>query len=44
VKPAQKVFQGGYSGHIADPDGYLMEIAHNPFRGLDARGHVVLPE
>ncbi|MEZ5949412.1 MAG: VOC family protein [Planctomycetaceae bacterium] len=23
VKPAQKVFWGGYSGYFADPDGYL---------------------
>ena len=22
---------GGYSGYIADPDGFLWEIAHNPF-------------
>lgn len=31
VKPAQKVFWGGYSGYFADPDGFLWEIAHNPF-------------
>ena len=30
VKPAQKVFWGGYSGYFADPDDYLWEIAHNP--------------
>ena len=30
-KPAQKVFWGGYSGYFKDPDGYLWEIAHNPF-------------
>ncbi|MCP5265300.1 MAG: VOC family protein [Burkholderiaceae bacterium] len=30
VKPAQKVFWGGYSGYFADPDGHLWEIAHNP--------------
>ena len=28
---AQKVFWGGYSGYIADPDGFLWEIAYNPF-------------
>lgn len=22
---------GGYSGYVADPDGHLWEIAHNPF-------------
>ena len=31
VKPAQKVFWGGYSGYFSDPDGYLWEVAHNPF-------------
>lgn len=30
IKPAQKVFWGGYSGYFADPDGYLWEVAHNP--------------
>ncbi len=30
VKPAQKVFWGGYSGYVADPDGYLWEVAYNP--------------
>jgi uncharacterized glyoxalase superfamily protein PhnB len=31
VKPAQKVFWGGYSGYFADPEGHLWEVAHNPF-------------
>lgn len=31
IKPGQKVFWGGYSGYFADPDGYLWEVAHNPF-------------
>ena len=31
VKPPQKVFWGGYSGYIADLDGFLWEIAYNPF-------------
>ena len=31
VKAPQKVFWGGYSGYIADPDGFLWEIAFNPF-------------
>jgi len=30
MKPAQKVFWGGYSGYFADPDGHLWEVAHNP--------------
>ena len=31
VKEPQKVFWGGYSGYIADPDGNLWEIAYNPY-------------
>ena len=31
VKPPQKVPWGGYSGYFSDPDGYLWEVAHNPF-------------
>ncbi len=31
VKRPQKVFWGGYSGYFSDPDGYLWEVAHNPF-------------
>lgn len=31
IKDPQKVFWGGYSSYIADPDGNLWEIAYNPF-------------
>jgi uncharacterized protein len=31
IKEPQKVFWGGYSSYVADPDGYLWEIAYNPF-------------
>lgn len=31
IKEPQKVFWGGYSSYIADPDGNLWEIAYNPF-------------
>jgi catechol 2,3-dioxygenase-like lactoylglutathione lyase family enzyme len=34
VKKPQEVFWGGYSGYFADPDGYLWEVAHNPFMDL----------
>ena len=43
LKPAQKVFWGGYSGYFADPDGHLWEVAHNPFFPLDAAGRLQLP-
>jgi uncharacterized glyoxalase superfamily protein PhnB len=42
VKPAQKVFWGGYSGYFKDPDGHLIEVAYNPFWKLDAEGNVAL--
>lgn len=42
VKPAQKVYWGGYSGYFKDPDGHLFEVAYNPFWQLDANGNVIL--
>lgn len=35
IKEPQKVFWGGYSSYIADPDGNLWEIAYNPFLKMD---------
>jgi uncharacterized glyoxalase superfamily protein PhnB len=43
VKPAQKVFWGGYSGYFRDPEGYLFEVAFNPFWKLNENDDVVLP-
>lgn len=34
IKPAEKVFWGGYSGYFADLDGFLWEVAYNPFMDL----------
>lgn len=34
VKEGQKVFWGGYSGYFKDPDGFLWEVAFNPFMDL----------
>jgi len=34
MKPPEAVFWGGYSGYFADPDGFLWEVAHNPFTDL----------
>ncbi|GAA0785194.1 VOC family protein [Marinobacterium sediminicola] len=42
VKPAQKVFWGGYSGYFRDPDGHLWEVAFNPFWRLDEQGNLHL--
>lgn len=44
VRPADKVFWGGFRGYFADPDGFLWEVCWNPFFPLDPEGHVQLPE
>jgi uncharacterized protein len=31
TKAAGKTSWGGYAGYFSDPDGYLWEVAHNPF-------------
>ncbi len=38
VKPAQDVFWGGHHGYFADLDGYIWEVAHNPFSPLGPDG------
>ena len=42
VKPAQKVFWGGYSGYFKDLDGHLFEVAYNPFWELDENDNLKL--
>lgn len=42
VKEAQKVFWGGYSGYFKDPDGYVIEVAYNPFWELDENDNLKL--
>jgi uncharacterized protein len=37
------VFWGGYIAYVADPDGNLWEIAHNPHMPNDADGHITFP-
>ncbi|NNE11228.1 MAG: VOC family protein [Ilumatobacter sp.] len=44
VKAPEEVFWGGYSSYVADPDGHLWEIAHNPFAENDAEGRIDLPD
>jgi catechol 2,3-dioxygenase-like lactoylglutathione lyase family enzyme len=41
VKPPQPAVWGGYSGHFADPDGHLWEVAHNPFCEITLRGETL---
>lgn len=35
LKQPEKVFWGGYSSYVADPDDNLWEIAYNPFLPLE---------
>jgi uncharacterized glyoxalase superfamily protein PhnB len=42
LKPAQKTFWGGYGRYFADHDGFLWEVAYNPFWKLDRKGNVKL--
>jgi len=42
VKPAQDVFWGGYSGYFKDLDGYLFEVAYNPFWEMDGNDNLVV--
>jgi len=44
IKPAQKVFWGGYSGYFKDLDGHLIEVAFNPFWPLDENDNIQLPD
>ena len=34
IKTPQKATWGGYAGYFADPDGYLWEVAFNPYTDL----------
>jgi catechol 2,3-dioxygenase-like lactoylglutathione lyase family enzyme len=43
VKPAQKVYWGGYSGYFKDLDGHLFEVAYNPFWEQDENDNLKLP-
>ncbi|HEY6369702.1 MAG TPA: VOC family protein [Candidatus Sulfotelmatobacter sp.] len=44
VKPAQEAFWGGYSGYFSDPDGFLWEVAWNPFFLIAEDGSIWIPE
>jgi uncharacterized protein len=44
LKPAQEAFWGGYSGYFADPDGFLWEVAWNPFFPIAEDGSIQIPE
>ena len=44
VKPAQEAFWGGYSGYFSDPDGFLWEVAWNPFFPIAEDGSIRIPD
>jgi predicted lactoylglutathione lyase len=44
IKSAQEAFWGGYSGYFSDPDGFLWEIAWNPFFAIAEDGSLQIPE
>ncbi len=44
VKPAEEAFWGGYSGYFSDPDGFLWEVAWNPFFAVADDGSIRIPE
>jgi hypothetical protein len=37
------VFWGGYTSYVADLDGHLWELAHNPYFEIDESGVVRAP-
>jgi predicted lactoylglutathione lyase len=42
IKPAQKVFWGGYSGYFQDLDNHLWEVTFNPFVKFDENDNLIL--
>lgn len=44
VSPPEATAWGGYSGYVADPDGHLWEIAHNPLWPTGGDGRPTLPK
>ncbi len=44
LKPAREAFWGGYSGYFSDPDGFLWEVAWNPFFSIAEDGSIRIPD
>ena len=44
TQPAHDMPWGGYSGHFADPEGYLWEVVWAPMFEFASDGALVLPE
>jgi uncharacterized protein len=43
LKLAQEAFWGGYSGYFSDSDGFVWEVAWNPFFPIAENGDIQLP-
>ncbi len=44
LKPAVDTDWGGHNGYFADPDGFVWEVAWNPYFTLTEDGALLLPE
>ena len=44
TRPPGETFYGGYAAYVADPDGHLWEVAHNPGFPLADDGSLVVPD
>ncbi len=44
LKPGQEASWGGYSGYFSDPDGFLWEVAWNPYFSMAPDGSLRLPD
>jgi uncharacterized protein len=44
LKRPEATAWGGYSSYVADPDGHLWELAHNPGFMLDRDGRLLAPD
>ena len=42
LQPARRAAWGGWYAHVADPDGFRWEIAHNPGLRVSADGRVTV--
>jgi predicted lactoylglutathione lyase len=44
LKPAKEASWGGYSGYFSDPDGFVWEVAWNPFFQMAEDGSIRIPD
>ena len=44
TRPPGETSYGGYAAYVADPDGHLWEVAHNPGFALADDGRLAVPD